>query len=92
MLHENSGANVWPGACGHIMCICTWRKKEHKREHTGKKNKTRKTSKDVKHLTCLLFRCIRGGSGVEETTVSSQFSVYINAVSAHAANTMLFLG
>lgn len=46
----------------------------------------------VKHLTCLLLRCIRGGSKVEESTVSSQFSVYINAVSAHAANTTLFLG
>lgn len=80
---------------GHVDTLCAYvrgGKKNIKGSTQVKKKKTRKTSKDVKHLTCLLFRCIRGGSGVEETTVSSQFSVYINAVSAHAANTMLFLG
>lgn len=76
---------------GHVDTLCgTYMegKKEHKSEHTGKKT----TNMDAKHSTCLLFRCIRGGSRVEETAVSSQYSVYINAVSAHAANLMLFLG
>lgn len=89
MLHKNSGANVSPGACRHIMWYI----------HGGKKNikvstqvKKKTTNMDAKHSTCLLFRCIRGGSRVEETAVSSQYSVYINAASAHAANLMLFLG
>lgn len=76
---------------GHVDTLCGTYMEEKKNIKVSTQVK-KTTNTDAKHSTCLLFRCIRGGSRVEETAVSSQYSVYINAALAHAANLMLFLG
>lgn len=52
---------------GDTLSTYTEGEKEHKREHRLKE----KNNMGAKHSTCLLFRCIRGSSRVEEITLSS---------------------
>lgn len=83
LFHQYSGANVSPGAHGYMMYLHGGEKKEEK-EGTQVKNK------NTGHVCC--SDAFEKRSREEETTVSSQYSQRMNAVSAHAANMMLFLG